>query len=332
MPKLIAVTGATGFIGRATLDALHKASLATRVLARNPDALKDIIDSGDVIQGDLADKAALQRLVRNADVLIHIAGAITARHAGDFHTINAIASQRLAEIAASAGIKRFVYVSSLAAREPSLSDYAASKDAAETLLNALQTSMSLAIVRPPAVYGSGDRATLPLIDQLTRRHGFIPGRPDARVSLLHVADLASALTFLASHQEISGTFELDDGTKGGYSWPQLSSIASQINKRPVKLHFIAKPVVRIASLVSQAKAAITGKPDILTSGKVRELFHHDWAARDNLLNEQSTWQPQITFAEGYPSTLAWYRNHCWLPHAASQIHNSQHAGHGETHL
>jgi nucleoside-diphosphate-sugar epimerase len=312
MHRSFAITGATGFVGKAVMACLAPADVAVRSLVRRPDAT---VQGRNVslIAGDLNDEEALEALCDGVDALIHIAGAIAARSAEEFHAINAEATRRLAGIAGRKGVKRFVFVSSLAAREPQLSAYGASKAAADDMLRGLEGAMSVVSVRAPAVYGPGDRATLPLIQQLSRRHGFIPAARGQRLSLVHVGDLAEALVQLASEAAPQGVFELDDGTAGGYDWADLSRIAEAVSGRPVSLHFIPRVAVWLASYVAMGKSAITGTPDILTAGKVRELYHDDWVARNDLLSAHCDWWPRLRFQEGLAGTISWYRAHGWLP-------------------
>ena len=318
MPKVIAVTGSTGFVGQAVMTCLAPTDAAIRCLVRRPDAAVTGRNV-EVITGDLDDTRALAALCEGADAVIHIAGAIAARDAGQFNAVNAEATERLAEIAEAKDVRRFVFVSSLAAREPHLSAYGASKAAADALLLSLDGAMSVVSLRAPAVYGPGDWATLPLIQQLNRRHGFIPAAAHQRLSLIHVGDLARALVHLAGETEPSGVFELDDGAPGGYSWADLSAIAEAVSEHSVSLHFIPRGIVRLASLLTAAKSGLTGRPDILTAGKVRELYHRDWVAQNDLLTAHSSWRPQIRFQEGLAGTVSWYRTHGWLPHGPAGL-------------
>ena len=326
MSSSIAVTGGTGFVGRNLLSALHDRSLSARVLARNPSALASQTGDWEVIEGDLRDKAALRRLAEGATSLIHIAGIVAAARPGEFAEHNTIAAANLAAIASQAGVERFIFVSSLAAREPHLSPYATSKAEAEDDINMLDTTMTRIIVRPPAVYGPGDRATLPLFQQLIRRHAFIPAAPNGRFSLIHAGDLANALIGLATDDTPAGIHEIDDGTPAGYSWPQIAAIASEVTGRIVQIHHLPRPLVSLAARIAGLKAQLTGRPDILTAGKVNELFHLDWVATPSPLSERSN----IRFREGFAATLAWYRAHGQLPAAAGQATSRSNPHPGDT--
>ncbi len=322
MPECIAITGATGFVGSHLLRHLLEKGDAVRLLVRDPSRL-DLPPTAaaqvETVQGALDDEAALGRLVEGADVVIHVAGAIAAPDARTFHDVNAEGSCRLAERAARAGVERFVHVSSLAARAPHLSPYAASKRAGEEKLQEVAVSRGLkaVIVRPPAVYGPGDRATLSLFDQLSRRVALVPGHGRQRISLIHVTDLAEALRHLAIARACptGEVLEIDDGRPGGYAWAELAELARAACGRPRALLHLPRPLVRLAGLGADIAARLTGRAFVFSAAKVNELYHADWVARSPKVQDRTDWTPQRQFAEGFRETLAWYVRAGWLPAA-----------------
>ncbi len=312
---ILALTGATGFVGSHVLRAALDAGWRVRALARDPARLP-AHPSLKPLKGSLEDDETLSRLVAGAGAVLHVAGLVAAARKADFHRINAEAAGRLAEAAARAGVHRFVHVSSLAAREPGLSPYAASKRASEDAVRgALATgAMSVAILRPPAVYGPGDRATLGLFDQLSRPVALLPGRREMRVSLIHVRDLASALLHLATTDKAAGeVLELDDGNPEGYTWEEMARIAGEVLGRPVRVILLPRLLVRLAGHGADLISALTGRAFMLSAAKARELYHPDWTVRPPTLAERTDWTPRIRFAEGFRETLQWYCERGWLP-------------------
>jgi nucleoside-diphosphate-sugar epimerase len=308
----VAITGATGFVGRRAARALSAAGLALRALARRPELLpeseRDLLHP---VRGDLLDDTALAKLVEGADAVVHCAGELAdPRH---FHSANVRGTELLARAAREAGLRRFVHVSSLAAREPGLSSYGESKHAGEEAMRAAFSGTGF-ILRPPAVYGPGDRATLPLIAQLTRSTAFLPGTPAQRFSLIHVDDLARAIAALVlAPDSAAAMYELDDGREDGYSWRDLAAIAGEAQGRQVKVAHLPETVLSAAAFASEGWSRLSGARPALTRGKVAELHHRDWVCRHHLLQKTPLWQPAIGFAEGFAQTLAWYRGHGWLP-------------------
>jgi len=314
--SLLALTGATGFVGAHVLRAALEAGWRVRALARAPARLP-ALPGLEAVPGHLEDEAALERLMEGASTAIHLAGLVAAARREDFHRINAEGARATARAARQAGVPRFVHVSSLAAREPRLSPYAASKRASEEMVAAALADApgaGFVILRPPAVYGPGDRATLGLVDQLSRRRALLPGRPDMRLSLIHVSDLAGALLHLAAGTQAEGeTLEMDDGRPGGYTWPELAEEAGRALGREVRLTLLPRPLVRLAAAGADAASRLTGRAFMLSAAKVNELYHPDWLARPPRMQERTAWRPRIGFAEGFRATLQWYCEQGWLP-------------------
>lgn len=307
MGKTIAITGATGFAGRHAAAELLKRGHRLVALVRDPGRARL---SGDVriVAGDLENAGAVAALVRGADAVVHLAGAITALSRQDYFTVNERGTAAMAAAAARAGVARFVQVSSLAAREPQLSAYAASKRAAEQGLEAGAAALDAIILRPPVVYGPGDRGTLPLIAALTRPIAVIPGRPEARFSLIHVHDLARAIAD-AVESGTGGRYEISDGTEGGYRWADLIAAAQRVEGISIRPIFLPKFVPSLVAAAASGISRLTGKPGMVTPGKIAELYHGDWVARGPGLRLADA----TGFEAGFAGTVEWYRREGWLP-------------------
>jgi nucleoside-diphosphate-sugar epimerase len=323
----VAITGGTGFIGRHLIAALAASGQSLRLLARNP--LK--LAAGDrqrIVPGSLSDGEALARLVEQADTVIHCAGAISAPDRSAFALANIEGTRNLAAAAAAAGVRRFVHLSSMAAREPALTDYAWSKAESEKALAAELPGSCHAILRPPVVYGPGDRATLPLIRQLLQPLVLLPVTPDQRVSLIFVTDLAAAIAAVAAAPACpSGPFELSDGMAGGYSWSDIVAAAARHSGRRPKVVFLPQPVSRLAAHAAGLAARLSGGPPILALDKLPELYHRDWVSRDSGLSAVTGWRPRVAFPEGLATTLEWYRHEGWLPRSHPATRTP--VGHGQ---
>ncbi len=153
---VIALTGGTGFVGSATIEAALAAKRGggyhLRALTRREQAPRDGITW---VRGELTDTASLENLVHGADAVIHVAGVVNAPDAEGFELGNVTGTLNLVTECVAAGVRRFVHVSSLSAREPDLSDYGASKARAETVVKA--SPLDWTLVRPPAIYGPRDK-------------------------------------------------------------------------------------------------------------------------------------------------------------------------------
>jgi len=115
---ILAVTGGTGFVGSHLIDEAIAAGHQVRALTR-----KTMADRNGVqwVPGSLADLDAMDQLTEGADAVIHVAGVITAPDAATFDNGNVKGTLSALAAATAAGVRRFVHVSSLAAREPGLS-------------------------------------------------------------------------------------------------------------------------------------------------------------------------------------------------------------------
>jgi nucleoside-diphosphate-sugar epimerase len=304
MTGVVAVTGATGFVGKTLVERLARTGRAVRALSRS----RAVANAATVI-GDLDDPLALGELVEGAGQVVHLAGLVKAPRVKDFARVNVAGTERLAR-AMAAGSGRLVLVSSLAARHPQVSAYAASKRAAEAAAIDILGPDRVTILRPPAVYGPGDRATLLVFRQLAGGMLVAPGPRGARFSLIHVSDLADVIvSHLAGSQVLPRLSEPDDGQPGGYGWGDLAAVATRATGRRVRL---VRVPVRLLDLPARAADALAVRFALdlpLSRDKLGELGHAQWVAGGPPLPDTT---PRITFEQGFPLTLDWYRKAGWL--------------------
>ena len=250
MPRTLALTGATGFIGTVLRGQLVSAGWEVRALYRRLPQPRYGSDDTRIrwVYGSLSDPDSLRRLLQGAAAVVHCAGAVRGASAEQFNQVNVAGVARLVQVARELHpTPRFLLISSLAAREPSLSFYAASKRGGEGTLRTLAGPMATTIFRPPAVYGPGDREMAPLLRCM--QHGVAPvlGSSAARFSLLYVQDLADAIRHTLERPDWApGPFEIHDGRPGGYSWEEVMATVSRILRRPVR-------AVRIPLAVAQGR-------------------------------------------------------------------------------
>src|SRR5688500_5884216 len=233
------MTGATGFVGQAVVEEACRRGLPLRALARREQAACEGVEW---VSGDLADRAALAALVAGAEAVLHVAGVVNTPDPMGFHLGNVTGTEALVEAAGAAGVRRFVFVSSLAAREPGLSKYGQSKRHAEEVV---QTSgLDWTIVRPPAIYGPRDREILDMFKAAKWR--VVPMPPPGRTSIVHVDDLARLLIALvASSGEATNKriFEPDDGREGGWTHARLGRAIGRAVGKSVWVPSLPKPLL-----------------------------------------------------------------------------------------
>lgn len=308
---LAAVTGATGFLGQHLVRALAADGWRVRILARRaPISPFWAGIEPEVVIGGLEDEAALARACAGADLVAHAAGLIAGPEPA-LHRVNVDGSRRLAVAAQRhAPRARTLLISSLAAREPQLSAYAASKRAGEDAAREVLGEAAI-VVRPPAIYGPGDRETLRIF-QLAERSPILPVlNPRARMALIHVEDAARQIAALATISGGCGPVGLCDGRPEGYAWRELMQTAAAVLGRPRRSLRIPAAVLLGLAAVDMLGNGWRRKTATLTFGKVRELTHLDWGIQPH---ERAPGAPEAVFdlRAGFEHTVAWYRKNAWL--------------------
>ena len=318
----VAITGATGFVGGHLANVLLARGDEVKALARTP--APALAEAGAVvISGSLDDVTALRRLVEGAEVVHHVGGAIAARSEADLMRVNAEGTARLADVARAVGVRRLVYVSSIAVSGPSepgnplieagaarpVTPYGRSKQAGEEAVVA--SGVRYTIVRPPVVYGPRDKALLRLF-RLARR-GFAPllGDGSQELSLIFAADLARALlaassspmaegrTYHTAHPEVVTQREL------------VQAIGRALG-RTARTFALPPPVVRTLLALSGAAARVSGRVTFLEPSKAPEFLAPAWTCASDALAQDVGWHAAVGLREGLEETARWYREAGWL--------------------
>jgi nucleoside-diphosphate-sugar epimerase len=299
----LAITGGTGFVGSHVIDAALAAGHEVRALTRRDQPPRGALEW---ISGDLADRDAIHQLVRETDAVIHVAGVINAPDAAGFDAGNVAGTLAMLAAATAGGARRFVHVSSLAAREPKLSLYGGSKARAEELVES--SGLDWAIVRPPAVYGPGDRETLELFKMAKRGMVLLP--PAGRMSLIHVDDLARLLLSLTARGAPKRTvIEPDDGTPDGWSHKDFAkALGTAVGRRNVSLS-APRPLLHLAARLDRL---VRGDKAKLTPDRAAFFSHPDWVVTSGRFPPPDLWHPQIETHQGLAATAEWYRKNGWL--------------------
>ena len=299
---ILAVTGGTGFVGGHLLRLAVEAGHEVRALARRPQAG----EPGVVwIEGALDRPDSLRDLCAGTDAVVHIAGLISGDRA-QFERVNVAGTAALLAAAQAAGVRRFVHISSLAAREPGLSAYGWSKAESERLVEG--SGLDWTIVRPPAVFGPGDRETLELF-RMARR-GLVALPPGGRFSVIHVEDLGRLILASIAAPETAGQlYEPDDGRENGWEHRHFArTLGRQFGKRAATVAvpgLVMKGAARLDRLVRRGRAKLT--PD-----RAAYFCHPDWVARAERRPPASLWQPAMRTATGLKQTAEWYQKAGWL--------------------
>jgi dihydroflavonol-4-reductase len=321
----VALTGATGFVGSHLVDVLRERGDDIACLVRRPEQAQALRSAGArLVTGTLEDDTALRVLAEGAEVLYHVAGAVTSAGQNErLERVNLKGTESVVRAAASASVPRLVYVSSLAASGPSLAglpladttqcrpvtDYGRSKLRGEEAVRA--GNVAFTIVRPPAVYGPRDRQFLPAFRMVRRGWAAVIGDGRQELSLIHARDLARALvaagtsphtvgkTYHAAHPRILTQREL------------VQEIGRALGRRVAILRVPGPALVGLLHAVGAA-ADLVGARTVLRPGKAAELLAPAWTCGSNGFAADSGWAAEIDLARGLSETAGWYREAGWL--------------------
>lgn len=301
--RVVAVTGATGFVGGHLLKATRAAGYEVRALTRGPRPAEDGVIW---IEGALDQPEALAALCQDVDAIIHVAGLINGPDREAFDAVNAGGTANMIEAARAAGVRRFIHMSSLAAREPDLSDYGWSKARAEQVVAA--SGLDWTMVRPPGIYGPEDTEMLDLFRMARRGLVLLP--PAGRISVIEVSDLARLLLALIPDEEsVAQIYEADDGMEGGWTHNSFArAIGWAVGKR---VSTLAAPK-RLLTIASRLDRTVRRSKAKLTQDRVNYFSHPDWVVDPAKRPPASLWEPQINTRAGLKATAAWYRRNGWL--------------------
>lgn len=312
----ILVTGANGFVGRALCEELVRLGISVKAICReskNFDLAGCVVIQIPSIDAETDWTASLNKV----NTIIHLAARVHVMndHATnpleEFLKVNFEGTESLARQAARAGIKRFIYMSSIKVNgeytieggpfsetcAPNPQDYyAISKLKAEQALLAIgeKTGMEVVIVRPPLIYGPGVKANFLNLIKLVDKSLPLPlGDIHNSRSMVYVGNVVSALIACATHRKAANQIYLiSDGED--ISTPQLiAKISTVLNSRNRTFYFPISLIYFAATLFGK-RAAIQRLTQslIIDSAKIRK---------------ELGWQPPFTLIDGLKITADWYK-------------------------
>lgn len=333
--ETVLVTGATGFVGSHIAEACARAGFGVRYTARASSRLEWLADLEAVrVTADLLDRSTLPAAVDGVSVVVHAAGITRARDPDRYQIVNARGTEWLARAAGAAGVERFVLISSLAARGPDrqagtgpgpqevgseradapVSAYGRSKLDAEAhllrIVQELEGTMEVVILRPSGVYGPRDKDLLPMFRMAARGFLVIPGEGPP-LQPLFVGDAARAATIAAAGGMAPGPYELAESR--AYAWQEVAGALEAALGRKVRTFRVPATLLEAAGLASELAARLTGGEPAFDRRRATDLVRLRWTCDTRSSERALGWRAEVSLADGMRRTVAWYREAGWIP-------------------
>ncbi len=312
---MVLITGANGFIGQALCSVLSARDERIRRAVREQDSRRDSTGEESVVVGSIDGHTDWAAALRGVDTVVHLAArAHLVRESGSdllstYREVNTEGTRRLAEMASKAGVKRFVFLSSVKVNGERTSGrpftendipqpedaYGISKwEAEQALLNvAHATGMEAMILRPPLVYGPGVKGNFLRLMRLVAHGAPLPLASVAnRRSLIHVDNLVDAIIACLNSTAVPGnTYLVSDGED--VSTPDLIRLLAQALGVPARLFPFPVALLKLGAAMLGKRGEIARLADSLQihSSKIRNALG---------------WRPRVSLAEGLSETARWY--------------------------
>lgn len=306
------VTGGSGFIGSRLVVALKGSGRTVRVLSRGSEF------GADVLIGDLNDLNSLRRALDGVSCVFHCGGfahafsSLGQSDAAIHWQVNFEGTQNLVEAAAQAGVKRFVFLSSVKAMaEPGLvcadedfpgspeTDYGRAKRAAEqaVLETGKHCGMHVVNLRLAMVYGAGGRGNLERMGRLVQR-GIFPPLPETgnHRSLVHLDDVVAVMRLVADDERAAGRTYIVAGPEAP-SGRQLYDALRQALRMAPRAWEIPASVFRVGARVGDGLEALTRRRMPLNSEVLERLLGSAWYSPARIERELC-WRARVSLAEG----------------------------------
>jgi dihydroflavonol-4-reductase len=325
----VALTGATGYTGAHLLTALrNRGDEVAALIRKGSKAAARVASTGArVVEGDLADEAALGALVEGADAVLHVAAVYrTAGHPDSYYRdVNVAGARRLAEAAAAARVKRFVHTSTVGVHgnveKPPADEtapikpgdiYQQTKVEGERAVRELHGSngMEVVIVRPGAIYGPGETRLLKLFRAIARKRYAIVGSGRALYHLVYIDDLVQGFLLALSRPEAAGESFIIAGP-ACLSQAELAALIVRHTGGGLLPFRIPTWPLRWAGAVCEAVCVPFGIDPPLHRRRV-DFFVKNRAFRIAKARRVLGYDPHVGLDEGIARTAAWYREAGWL--------------------
>ncbi len=323
----ILITGANGFVG---------SRLCRKFLDNGFHVVAGVRKTADLSMldglnleyryGDVTKTESLPEMVRDVDYIIHNAGVVKARKKRIFYEVNEKGTANLfgAIEENNPSVKKVIFVSSLAAAGPSkngrpvtetdapipITTYGASKLAAEKTALSYRDKFNILSIRPPAIYGPGDKELFPFFETVYKGIRPFIGNSSRKLQLVEVGDLCQAFYLAVTKDTPSGEICFV-AESDAYTMKQLIELLGEACDKDGFRLYVPAFLLYIMAFVAQTLSALVGATPMLTREKAREILS-SWEVTTDKAKELLGFTSQISFKQGARSTYDWYLKHGWL--------------------
>jgi dihydroflavonol-4-reductase len=337
----VLLTGISGFVGHHTAEALHAHGHSVRGLIRKTSDRSGFAHLPvEIAEGDVLDRASLDRALVGVDAVVHVAGITRAVTSEQFFEVNAGGTRTVVEAVLARGTSkaerpRLVHVSSQAVMGPApagrasdeadletpLSHYGRSKLQAEQFVRGAAGDIDAVMVRPPIVYGPRDKDVLAAFKLAKQARGLFlhPGFKDKRYSIIHGSDLGEGIALaLEKGQPLDGhgddrgrgIYFLTDGAV--YTWGDLGrNMAASFGHKAIILP-IPESLSAVVAVAQELQTLVTRKAPLLGFDKVRDMKGDNYVCSDARAKKDLGFLPKYDVPAGFRQTAAWYQQNGWI--------------------
>lgn len=325
--RSVLITGANGFIGsRLCRQFLSEGFEVIAGVRQNCDL--SLIADLDIKKryGDILDTDSLPEMVYGVDYIVHNAGVVKANRPETYFAVNERGTKNILEsvVRNNPKVRKFVLISSLAAAGPAASgtpkdesdelnpvtNYGRSKAAGENVALSFADKLNVVAVRPPGVYGPGDKEMFAIFQTINSRFKPLIGRTGRKLQVVHVDDLCRGIFAATTKASASGRVYFI-AEKKSYTLKQFMNIIAKASGRSTIPVHIPSSLFRLIAAASETIFRIVGATPMLTVEKAGELLG-SWEVSTERAKNELGFESKISLEQGALETFAWYREKGWL--------------------